>query len=787
MSPRSWFGGILLGVVVLTSQAATAQDDGTIYVTASDTGRFSPPAALSPFNAPGRWYQRKVGFAARGDTIFNVPPGGIYPDLTVTPNLTGRYNLYVNLREVDYQTGLQLKLSKHELAYTITPALGTARVHTNRDILCATDVDMTGQTILMRYIGRLLYFSYLKFVPVAADRPELKVAPERVREEPLTDPAGEWAKTQDLVPATMHELKHEPDVPATPAPDGGKGYVIYSRSYLDLIFPDTVPATRDVTAELRLSAARGEYEPMTFSVHAARDLGPCRVSVDDLASGSQTIARDAVSVAAVACRNLRTSFNGNVFMRAPAMLDATMPVTIPAGQSKQFWLTVKVPANAAPGDYIAGVTFTPTGLAPTRLKLTLHVYPFALPEPKDVALGMYDQMWAARAGDNWLRDRWADQRAHGMTTVGYCGALDGEMVLADGKASVRFDRPCGFAQLMDAYRDAGFSQPVLWLMSGDIWDWCSRQAKPGSDEFAAIYRQIIQSILARSQTRRWPGIIFQPIDEPGSYGARPNAGYIEQWAVQSKLIKEAGGVVEVDHIPFSTDDVRIKGALERALPVTDIFTQRFSTRPIWFDQDGWGWDRMRAQAAAWGKQLWSYNINDANFFPELPTQRLAYGYFIWLQNVRGQLTWSYLQAAANPFNALDGTSTDMMYTYPAVPEAGMPGGPSPMWECIREGVDDLRYVQLLEQLIAQAEKSGQGREAQAARAVLDQIKTSFDWARLREKNRYIECQWDEIVTAPTGQRTVKGHFNIPNGWDFADYDRWRQAVAEQIVRLGGGQ
>ena len=771
-------------IAALAATAAVAQDGPAVYITAGDSAYFSPNSALSPAAAPGLWFQRKVAFAGRGDTILMAYPGGLYPDLTIKPNLRGRYNLTINMREVNAATGLQLKLSGRDLAYTVTPALGTVDVHTNRDILVATDVDMTGQTILLHYLGRLIYFSYLKFVPVAQDQPGLQVDPERVREEPLLNPAEDWVKTRDTVPEGMAELKHEADVPATPAADDGRGYVVYTRPMLDLIFPDTVPATDEVCSELRVSAARGEYEPATFAIYATGDLGACTVTVGDLTSGTRKIAKGNLSVAAVACRNLRTTFNGKVYMRAPAMLDPTLPVSVGAKQSKQFWLTVQVPANATPGDYSGAVTFTPGTGRPTRLKLAVHVYPFALPEPQNVWLGMYDQLWALRSDANWLRDHCADMRAHGMTSVGYCGGLNGQMALRDGVAAAQLDDTCGFARFMDAYRDAGFPRPVLWLMNGDIWDWCSRQAKPGSDEFATLYKQVIASLLKAAKARRWPGIVFQPIDEPGSYELRPHAGYVAQWALASELIKAAGGTVEVDHIPFSTEDERLKSALERALPVTDVFTQRFSTKPIWFAKDGWWWGSLKEQAQQWGKRFWSYNINDAAFFPELATMRLAYGHFLWLQGVTGQFTWSYQQVAGNPLNALDGAYTDMMYTYPAIPEAGAPGGPSLMWECMREGVDDLRYVQMLEGLIAKADARGQGLQAQQARAVLERIRSSFDWERLRERNRFIECQWDETVTAPSGQRTVKGRFNIPNGWGLGDYDRWREAVAREIVRLG---
>lgn len=772
---------------IAVTAAAVAQEDAAVYITAGDTAYFTPASALSTTAMPGKWFQRKAAFAARGDYLLLAPAGVQCPDLTIAPDLRGRHNLYVNLREINRLSGLQLKLSGEALAHTITPAMGTEEVHTNRDILWATDVDLTDQTILMRSIGRIVYFSYLKFVPVAADRPDATVDPERVVRGALFDPWEEWSRTQDEVPEGMSELRRLPKPPATPARDDGRGYVLAARPYLDLVFPDDIPAAGEVVSELRVAAARGEYEPVVFSLHAFRDLGSCQISVSDLSSGGDTIDRTAIHVASVACRTLRTTFRGNVYMRAPVLLQARSQVDIAAGQTQQFWLTVHVPARTPAGEYAGSVTVTPQNAPPSRLEVILRVYPFELPEPRDISLGMYDQLWSARSDEAWLRDRFADMRAHGMTTVGYCGGLNGVIDLEDGVARVRFDGTSRFEQIMQAYREAEFPRPLLWLMRDDLWDWCGEHAAPGSGEFEVLYRRVILSILEEAERRHWPGIVFQPVDEPGSYGVRPDADRIERWAVQSRLIKEAGGTVEVDHIPFSTDDPRLKDALERALPFTDIFTQRFSTRPIWFEPDGWWWGNMREQAAEWGKQLWSYNINNANFFPELPTLRLAYGVFVWQEQVAGQLLWSYQQPAGNPLNCLDGTHTDMMYTYPDMPAAGIEGGPSLMWECIREGVDDLRYLLALDRLIEQAEARGQHERAQQARTVLMQMRESFDMEELHERNSYIECRWEEAETSSAGAGTVSGSFNIPNGWDFGDYDRWRGRVAHQITVLGEGR
>ncbi|MBU0609195.1 MAG: hypothetical protein KKI08_15015, partial [Armatimonadetes bacterium] len=121
---------LLALIVALAATAVVAQDDPAVYITAGDSSYFSPNSALSAAAAPGRWFQRKVAFAGRGDTILMAYPGGLYPDLTIKPNLRGRYNLTINMREVNAATGLQLKLSGRDLAYTVTPALGTVDVHT---------------------------------------------------------------------------------------------------------------------------------------------------------------------------------------------------------------------------------------------------------------------------------------------------------------------------------------------------------------------------------------------------------------------------------------------------------------------------------------------------------------------------------------------------------------------------------------------------------------------------------------------------------------------------------
>src|SRR5439155_14579271 len=89
-------------------------------------------------------------------------------------------------------------------------------------------------------------------------------------------PPQEWAKwKQDPAP--------EPGpMPPIRAADRRRGFVIYSRHYLECIYPQTRPRPAEMNPELRLSASPGEYEPCNFIIYPLRDLAGARVTVSHL-------------------------------------------------------------------------------------------------------------------------------------------------------------------------------------------------------------------------------------------------------------------------------------------------------------------------------------------------------------------------------------------------------------------------------------------------------------------------------------------------------------------------
>jgi hypothetical protein len=111
------------------------------------------------------------------------------------------------------------------------------------------------------------------------------------------------------------------------------------------------------------------------------------------------------------------------------------------------------------------------------------------------------------------------------------------------------------------------------------------------------------------------------------------------------------------------------------------------------------------------------------------------------------------------------------------------GGPTIQWECLREGIDDLRYIAALQEAIAQA-RAARPAAAEAAGKVLTDVLGSFRFAQMQEAGcRYIESKWDRAFDLPDGRRACSGSFRLPNGWRAQDYDAARWRIAKAIVTL----
>jgi hypothetical protein len=554
-----------------------------------------------------------------------------------------------------------------------------------------------------------------------------------------------------------------------------RGFMIFSRPWMETVFKNTVLSAEDRIAALSIDAVAGTYEPTVVIVRALRDLDNVSVSVSDFEGEASQIPASRVDVRSVAYRtevgqNRWGLFNETVMRDVPQFLEKRSPLGLAAGNNQPFWLTVHMPSDAAPGVYRAMVTIT-TDAGSTQLPLTVRVRDLALLKPKGVMFSLYARM--ARS-DAWINETYADMRSHGVTGVALTG--DGGMPIRfeDGKPVVDWTGDSPLERNMEACKRHGLMEPALWLMSGEVPSICKQAGPLESDAFAKAYRSIIGQIVEHGKEQGWPEMIFQPVDEPFEW---------EQHLPLNKrlltLLKSVGGV--------RTEGDGMNGKWENftrdVYELTDVVTLHdgpMLDRHAPVDMEAW--QTFHDKATRDDKRIWFYNIDLPGWHPE-PVRYMT-GFGLWKSVAHGVIEWCYMcPVTEDDPGAVYADPTALLYRYPEAP--GESGGPSIAYEAMREGAEDYQYLYTLRAL---CDSASEHKDA----AVRDLARSA--WAAVQEKlaeanfngctGVAMQGNWTGACEVlEDGRRVVRGNHALDNGWGMADYDALRSQVADSIQQL----
>ena len=189
-------------------------------------------------------------------------------------------------------------------------------------------------------------------------------------------------------------LVYEETAPAAAldARDRERGYVLFSRHWLDVVFANSHPRPGETVPTLRAFATPGETEPLTLSVHAFAALRDARVTVSDLVSphSPRCIPASDITVYPIRCLNKRVTYSSNQYVKdLPVLLERRAKTDIAADASKRFWIDVHVPPHTPAGIYKGAATFQAAGRPARSVPIWVRVLPFRLVEPRDMIWGEY--------------------------------------------------------------------------------------------------------------------------------------------------------------------------------------------------------------------------------------------------------------------------------------------------------------------------------------------------------------------------------------------------------------
>ncbi|MCR4414096.1 MAG: hypothetical protein NUV77_16900 [Thermoguttaceae bacterium] len=483
----------------------------------------------------------------------------------------------------------------------------------------------------------------------------------------------------------FHRILHKPtgDPLAPTATDAARGYVVFTRDYMEDVYYNDTPRRGETDRPVAGEGFAGEHEPLTVAICPLEDLGRVTVSISDLA-GPGTIPAACASVGYVSYRLSRVAMDGTVYTIEPRLilsLALDRGIDVRKGVTRRFWLTLCPPDGARPGLYRGTITIRPEKGQPARVPVEYRVYAGTL-DPVDIPAGPWGHEinlpWlgedpATRTWNETMAQRSMKKlRQYGFTTlsglprIAYRGFKDGRPI---------FDFTQGDRQMAMA-RACGFTMPVVsYVPTGGLNLYYKDEAAmraAGFDDYPRFIKAVFGAIQAHAEAAGWLPVYWNLGDEPIGDDLRRAAENAEAYRAAfpkgppwfTAATSFASGKADDPHFRFG-----------KAVHVANLnLHDEPSVRML--QQAGGGWAFYN------GGNRWTYGVYLYKAAKEF--------------DLKFRLSWHWNVVAGDPYYALDCREDDYAWCN-TNPEGELI--PSIHFEReMREGLDDYRHVLTLARL-----------------------------------------------------------------------------------------
>lgn len=614
--------------------------------------------------------------------------------------------------------------------------------------------------------------------------------------------ASEWAvkayhdnleKDPDELDRAYRSLEPK-DVAPLPAEvvqaNEARGFVVFARPYHQRIDKRIPPKVDEVQrADLELTAARGEWEPLQVGIWPLRTLRVFSYTVSDLVHEN---GRDRIE----AKGNIRVLYGMNLLLRVarkaehpdgdigyqregqtawnyqeyPTMLVDLPSIDILKGNGQSLWVDVYVPRYAAAGTYRGQIQIQLARKPVASLPLTVKVHPFVLDEAEGWSRGPFTSGFLDR-------DQLVQLREHGINNMSWWTSGGSRIELQDGRIVADFSPYQRYLRLLDM---CGYVGPHVVFLGG---------SDPKVQN--TISKMLGRSVILDARNKA-SASAFREADLSEPFG-KYLCQVLQQFHAQAKAVGHADLLAclldEPDHEPRPARRDwynKMFALVEKGAPEVPLYGT--------FYHEG-DEDRLSHHHKVWctncpspskytacrkaGQDLFTYHF-DFQYSGANELQRFRLGILPWLYEAKGTYFWAMYWHDGDPF---DPFLADKNMDTACIPT---PEGPlaTPVIKTVREGIDDRRYLATLEKLIEQAMASGSDQakaEAKQDRAWLESFRQP-----LREK---LEVRGGRpyqgkvpTVTIPglDGRKATLGP-DEGNAWAFASFVR--QDLAGRIVSL----
>lgn len=520
-----------------------------------------------------------------------------------------------------------------------------------------------------------------------------------------------------------------------------EGLTFYQSAPFDFLLPNQSPSVNQKVKTVSIDVAAGEFEPLTFNAYSSTTLTDVTLELSDLKSGDSVIPKDNIDPRIVkvwpqagydVLRQLEPDkaaqvpellvYNDQESLPPLATTKSQLLTTIPGQTSKQFWLTVHVPPGKQAGEYLGTATLKSNGQSDNTLQLRVNVLPFELRPTAQKNYAMYSMLYNSTVTKDTFRLHVKDMVAHGYTGI---------------RLPMSPVSSADATEIFDLLKSEGMTSAIVAFKNSAL------------DNLKA---PLIAELVEKGRTAGLE-IYFYGVDEPNEPKATTpdKLIHLPRQLKYTHLIHSQGGKVATALLPITDAWLRDPSHFiyDAVIPGSDpaqTFRQAgiadgATDMPIYHSQN------LQYTNRGVDKPLWDYIESVRNdrakkdSRPELfywqawfdkPLQnRQRAGYFN-SNSLNGVLTVDYMSSSysdfpptardlGSPYDDFDtvqrqGKSVyrDIAMVYPPI------NNPIPTlgWEAIREGFDDLRYVETLRDRISQL-KGGHAELAQTLQSRLE--------------------------------------------------------------------
>ncbi len=449
--------------------------------------------------------------------------------------------------------------------------------------------------------------------------------------------------------------------------DQKRGFIPFTRNYMNPVYKKSVPSAKERSAAISVRLAKNETEPVQLAIKAVADLSDVTLSLKK--AMPKGLSAKIYWVENVPLRTKGGTSSKN-WHEAPNRLwpDALYPApSIRNNEARAWYVIVEANSGAKAGKHAVNIAVKSGEKELHSFDLSIEILPFALPEEVDVAYGYY------------MQSSVSEEKIKNLAASG-CNSTSAWPTFAPYiNDKIDFSEWDKYFALLKKYK---MDHSFLWYVGTKKQGFTLLNRIKSK----ATLIEMLKGIDQRVKSGKYPKNFYITLDE-----AVQNRSAFKSLKELAALMKEHTPNLK----PFGVSLNRFNYTTQHK-----GFIDMLSCNGSFGQNEKWVKDNKN--------KMYTYTSFNARM--NVGILRYNAGFNPWRYHADGTYGWAYYWPNGNPFNDMDSWGSDWIMVFPNW--LGEPIG-SPGMCGWREGIDDRRYLALLEEKV----KAGK-----ADQALLDELR-----------------------------------------------------------------